>query len=524
MAATNTKEVSLSITGVDNKHPDYMKFQSNWIKNQDANDGEEAVKTSIQSRAYLPLLSGHRVESDGEQLYGVYQRYASWFNATGRTVDGLLGLVYRKDPIVELPEELEYMKTDCNTKNQTLDDFSKELFEQVLLKNRVGLLVDFPAVNTKNMNKAQFESLKLRPYFTQYRAECIFNWRMNKINNEYQTTFVTLFETEIQAGANEFENQKIERIRVLDFNEAGYYRQRVYERTIETGESGPKANTNYDWQLKSTAEPKINNTKLKYIPFYCITERGISWDLEYSAINDLSNVNIAHYRNSASYENALILTGNPTPCLVDYTKDDNTKSITLGSSRTLLFGPNGKWGFLSLEGEGIEELRIALQQKEGQMALLGARIIAPEKRQTETAEAASIHRQGEQGVLANIANSISGTITKGLQVAAQWQNVPENEIEEIKYELNTDYLPNQMTFQMLQALLQSWQSGILSDPELFILLKKGEVIEADKTFEEHVEEIENSTLTTNIKTNDGSEEEDVIEEETDEEEEEILEQ
>jgi len=505
MAAINTT-TDLTLTGIDNKHPNYILYTSNWLKNQDANDGQEAIKLSLQSKAYLPMLSGHTTEQDGPNLYAVYQQYALWFNATGRTVDGLTGLVFRKDPLIELPEELRYMQTNCNAMNQTLDDFTKELFEQVLLKNRVGLLVDFPAVNTSRMTKAEFESKNLKPYFVQYRAECVYNWRQSKINNEYQTSFVTLFETETKKATNEFENVCIQRIRVLDLDTDGYYRQRVYEKVVQTGQSGTTA-TNFDWELVSKAEPKIDNQRLNYIPFYAITERGISWDIEFSAINDLSDVNIAHYRNSANYENGLILTGNPTPCLAGYIQPEGKDTITLGSSRTLLFDEKGKWGFLSLDGSGLEELRVAMQQKEGLMALLGARIIAPEKKQTETAEAATIHRQGEQGVLASIANSISGAITKGLQIAGKWVNVPDNEIEDILYKLNTDYLPNTMNFQMLQALLQSWQSGVLTDPDIFMLLKKGELIRADKTFDEHTDELEASSMTTNININEAEVEE-----------------
>ena len=43
---------------------------------------------------------------------------------------------------------------------------------------------------------------------------------------------------------------------------------------------------------------------------------------------------------------------------------------------------------------------------------------------------------------------------------------------------------------MITQLIAGWQAGALSKQELFKALQKGDIIEAEKTFEEHETEIE----------------------------------
>ncbi|MCP4336486.1 MAG: DUF4055 domain-containing protein [Mycoplasma sp.] len=485
---------------VDSTHPDYSYWASIWLKNQDCVDGQVAIKTSEQSRSYLPVLSGQK---NDKSLYDTYQQYAVWFGATSRTVDGLTGLVFRKDPVMTIPDEIDYVIDDIDLRRQSIDDFAKKVLDQIIIKNRVGILIDFPIANVEGLSQKDYEESGLRPYAQIYNAENILNWRENKVNNKYQTTFVTLYECEYVQGENEFDNDKIDRVRVLDFDPLGHYRQRVFERR-EINTAGTSAT---GWELISTITPKMNGEPLREIPFIMATEDGTTWSMSNSVVNDLADVNISHYRNSASYENGLLLTGNPTPCFVGYSEGENSNSVSLGSSNALQFNEGGKAWFLSLGAEGLEELRIAQQQKEGQMALLGARIIAPEKRQTETAETASIHRQGEQSVLKRIANATSRSITKALQIIGEWERLSEKQIEETEYKLNVDFMPSEMDTKKLTALLSSLQSGGISRMTFFEQLKKGEIIKGDTTFEEYISEIEEDQIDTSAVFNDDEDDE-----------------
>jgi hypothetical protein len=203
------------------------------------------------------------------------------------------------------------------------------------------------------------------------------------------------------------------------------------------------------------------------------------------------STNLSHYRSSADYENGLHWTGVPTPVVIGTIVAAEGKSpdvIQLGSSTALNLSDGGDAKFLEFKGDGLEGgLGRALDRKEAQMAVLGARILAPEKRQGEAAETAAIHRSGENSVLSALAGAVSKAITRALTIAAAWMGKPDLQVT---FTLNTDYLPTPIDAQTLTALVAAWQSGAISLSELFEALVQGEVIRSSKTEEEHTAEIE----------------------------------
>jgi hypothetical protein len=128
-------------------------------------------------------------------------------------------------------------------------------------------------------------------------------------------------------------------------------------------------------------------------------------------------------------------------------------------------------------------LREAMREKESMMATLGARMLAPEAKGIESAQTASIHRSGENSVLASISQSISISLTHVLEWLRDWSNITG----EVLVELNRDFVPPTMTAQDLTALVQSWQAGALSFDSLFAVLKQNDIIAADKTVEDEKE-------------------------------------
>jgi hypothetical protein len=59
--------------------------------------GEDAVKSAGEK--YLPRLDSH---SDEEFL--AYRKRASFFNATARSAEGFVGLIFRRPPFIKVPE------------------------------------------------------------------------------------------------------------------------------------------------------------------------------------------------------------------------------------------------------------------------------------------------------------------------------------------------------------------------------------------------------------------------------------
>lgn len=451
---------------VDTKHEEYDEHYDQWERCEHAAEGQDEIHE--YGIKYLPRLSGQT-----DQEYKSYKQRALFYNATQRTIDGLTGLLFIKPPITEYPAALESVTTDITMSGVNLHQFAEMVAEEVVTLGRCGVLVDHPPM-TEALTVAQAQSLGMRPYMRLYDAESIINWRTDRIAGVETLTLVVL-EEKYKIFKDEFEYKCEEQYRVLDLLE-GFYRQRVFRKD-------DKGN----FYVAETILPQSNGRYLSKIPFEFFGIRDNTPCVDKPPLLDLVDVNLSHYRTTADYEHGLHFTGLPTPVVTGFYSDDQSASLRIGSGTAwLLPDPSSKAFYLEFTGQGLSELREALRAKESMMATLGARILAPERKVSETAQAAAIHQAGENSVLASIAQSISIGLTHCLEWVAKWSGV-EGKIE---VAVNREYLPNTLTYQDVQALVQSWQAGAISHQTLFDNLVKGDIIAADTSFDDEKERID----------------------------------
>lgn len=450
---------------VDTKHEEYDEHYDQWERCEHAAEGQDEIHE--YGVKYLPRLSGQT-----DQEYKSYKQRALFYNATQRTIDGLTGLLFIKPPVTEYPAALESITADITMSGVNLHQFAEMVAEEVVTLGRCGVLVDHPPM-TEALTVAQAQSLGMRPYMRLYDAECIINWRTDRIAGVETLTLVVL-EEEYKVFKDEFEYKCEEQYRVLDLLE-GFYRQRVFRKD-------DKGN----FYVAETILPQSNGQYLSRIPFEFFGIRDNTPCVDKPPLLDLVDVNLSHYRTTADYEHGLHFTGLPTPVVTGFYSDDQSASLRIGSGTAwLLPDPSAKAFYLEFTGQGLSELREALRAKEAMMATLGARILAPERKVSETAQAAAIHQAGENSVLASIAQSISIGLTHCLQWVAEWSGVDGK----IEVAVNREYLPNTLTYQDVQALVQSWQAGAISHEVLFSQLVKGDIIDSGVSFEDEMERI-----------------------------------
>ena len=217
-------------------------------------------------------------------------------------------------------------------------------------------------------------------------------------------------------------------------------------------------------------------------------------------LEDLANVNLSHYRKSADLENGAHWTGVPTPYERGWIPDTETgedgrervkNPIRLGGTQFLYF-PSGteQVGYLEFSGQGCNLLREMMSDDEERMAVLGARIISQQKKGVEAAETAKIHNAAENSVLASFALNMSYTFRKLLRIYLEWSSNSAVDDDAVDVRINTDYDVSTMNPQELTALVSLWQSGGMAKRDLFDRLKDGEIIVADRDFDEMNSEID----------------------------------
>jgi hypothetical protein len=451
---------------VDSKNDEYAAYYPQWERCEHAAEGQDEIHE--YGVKFLPRLSGQTNEE-----YDAYKRRAMYFNATCRTIDGLTGMLFMRDAVVVAPDSMDYLLDDITMTGVTLNQLAEHVAEEVVKIGRCGVLVDHTPT-TDAVTLAQAQERGLRPYARVYIAEAIINWKTGRVAGAEELILVVL-EEQYEIPEDEFTGEYKPQWRVLDLSE-GMYRQRVYRKT-DKGEQ----------VLVEELYPLLNGAPLSKIPFIFFGVRDNTPCVDKPPLLDLVDVNLSHYRTSADYEHGLHFTGLPTPVVTGYYSDDQSAQLRIGSGTAwLLPDPAAKAFYLEFTGQGLSELREALRAKESMMATLGARILAPDKRDAESSQTATIHRAGENSVLASIAKAISLGLTRTLEITRDWAGITGD----VSIEINRDYLPNSMTAQDVQVLVQAWQVGAISHESLFDNLVRGEILGLETNFLDEQEKID----------------------------------
>jgi hypothetical protein len=457
---------------VDTHHPDFDEYCEIWKKCSDAEDGQDAIHASGEK--YLP-----RLQDQSDPAYKNYKCRAVFYNAVARTITGLSGLLLRKAPMIEVNKAVESQFENITGSGESLNDLINGVINEVLEVGRIGLLIDHPKEETVGLTVADVQAMNLKPFIRCYEAENIINWRVTKINNQDQLSLVVLTE-ELKTYTNEFKFESKTLYRVLDLviSEKGSttYRQREFI-INDKGE---------DVQIGPDYFPKMNGKQVSTIPFVFINSDSLTPEISEPPLLDLVNMNLAHYRVSADYENGCHMAGLPTPVVSGYSPSNPDEKLYIGSTHAWIFtDPNASASFLEFNGQGMGCLQQNLKDKQDLMAILGARMLANEKKAVEAAQTAEIRQTGENSALATIGLTIGRGLQKALSIYSNWLTSDEN----VKLEINKDFTGSSLTAQELTALVSAWQAGAISQETLFNNLKAGELYDDSTTFEDEQSKI-----------------------------------
>lgn len=399
-----------------------------------------------------------------------------------RTVETFGGLVFLKSPMRTFPDGMDAYTDDVTQSGQEIDRFAEASFDGVLLTGAIGVLVDFPEA-PEGLSRAEAEKRGHRPVLRLYDATSILEAQLTEVDGALRLTRVRVKEDYEVPGADEFAVETKPQVRVLDLDENGVYRQRVFRQ--ETGA----------WVAEDPIYPRMNGAPMTEIPMFFSNSRDNEPRPEKPPMLDIADINVAHLNNSAQYEWALAWLGAPIlfGAGIDLSEGE---TIQMGASAAVVT-PNdkAKLEIVQADAAKFSGLKTAMDDKRRDAAALGARMLMESPRAAVAAETARIERAGETSVVGAIANAVSQCLTNALRFLAKWAGLPETvrsnkgTDQPILYWLNTDLIPTRMSPQELTALLDAWERGALSKQELYARFQEAEVVDPAKSFEDHEEEL-----------------------------------
>lgn len=484
---------------VTDRHRDYDLFIPKWRRVRDAVEGQDAVKADHVDKTYLPTLSW---KEKPEIQYMAYKKRALWFGATGRTLEGITGAVFRKDPIVTIDTaSIKTLMTkwleDLTLTDVPFTSFAQDVFSESVAAGRSGILVD---IIDEDMAAETGDTQ--RPFAVFYHAENIVNWRSRRIGGEIVVDQIVLWEREQEPAEPDektglsFGIKEVEQFRVLELKPVDSvnlhgtiaplqgnlaYTVTIWRKKVDFG------NKQEEWVVHSSKVPTRRGQALQWIPFVSFGPTGLDIrKIEKPPLLDLADINYAHYRLDADYRHGLHFTALPTPWAAGFKTDD---ALEIGSSTAWVSeDANARAGYLEFSGAGLSTIRQALEDTRMQMAVLGARLLEEQKRAVEAAETVRLRQAGEESVTVRLAKTVARGLRMVLWFMAWWGTLEDD--PQITVEINTDLVDVRMGPAELTALVAARQSQEISRSTFIWNLQRGELLPPDRQIEEEITLIE----------------------------------
>ena len=496
---------------VNNTHEDYAGTVFAWWRARDVYAGEDAVKAA--GTRYLP-----RLDSQSDDEYAAYKQRASFFNAMARTAEGLVGLIFRREPIFRLPNPakvqsimplaleraMKQFVNDADLMGTRLAAYAKNLVQEIMLVGRAGSLVDWEGEGEQ------------RAYVALFEAEQIINWQTERVNGRNVVTMVVLKEwgniqhstSNAEHSTEDFSRERVEQIRVLRLVQAGHAngdgsrgrsphqdggaqrtarpteRHYIVEIWQRRGAKARRGKTN--WEMMEIRTPLRRGKPLPLIPFVFHGPRHSLPVVDKLPLADIIAVNLDHYRLNADYKHGLHFTALPTAWVSGF---DKSNDLRIGSSTAWVAEtPGATAGYLEFTGQGLTTFERAMDRDERLMAVLGTRMLESQKRMSESADAIELRQASENSVLSAVSQSVSDSLTQVLRWVYWWNSTEATPDvigeDRVLAELNTDFGTKGLTSFELTAIVESWQAGAISRETMFDLFRRGEVLPAGRSDEE----------------------------------------
>ncbi len=427
---------------------------------RDCIGGEVVVKS--RSAVYLPIPNAADLSDHNVARYAGYLVRAVFYNVTRRTLAGLVGEVFSSAPEMKLPPLLDPMLKDADGHGTTLEQLAKKTVNYVIPYSRAGVLADFPSMD-RSATRAELVSGEVAPTITVYAPWDIINWRASKRKGRVALSLVVLRESYEKPNNDPFVMELEVQYRVLKV-EDGVYVQEIWREDKNV-------------PVETIVPLDSKGRTLSEIPFRFIGKQNNSPEVESPEFYDLASLNLAHYRNSAEYEDSVFMVGQPTPIFTGLSEAWVTGVlggiVPLGS-RAAVPLPVGADAKL-LQAEPNTLVGEAMEKKERQMVALGARLVE-QKTVQRTATEAGLETSSEMSSLVSIVQNVSSAFRWCLEWCAIFVGAEtiksDIKSDSVTFNLNEEFAINALPPDQLRSVIEAWQKEAISFTEMRISLRK----------------------------------------------------
>ena len=321
----------------------------------------------------------------------------------------------------------------------------------------VGVLVDAPAAGENG-----------RPYYVSYTPRDILGWRTELKDGKQQLTQLRLQE-KIVVPDGLYGEKQVEQVRVLTPG-AFEIHQKDQQGDFKVVDEG--------------------RTSLSEIPFSVAYSNRMGVLESIPPLADIAELNLQHYQVQSDLSNQLHISA--VPMLAIFGFPQSAEEISAGPGEAIALPSPGEADAKYIEpaGNSYDAQFRRLEQIASQINELGLAAVLGSKLVGETAEAKRIDRSQGDSTMMVVAQQMQDMIDNCLRFHAEYMQ----EANAGSSLVNRDFMGTRLEPLEIQALLQLYTAGTITQETLLLQLEAGEVLGDDFDVENELEATQNGGL------------------------------
>jgi len=319
----------------------------------------------------------------------------------------------------------------------------------------VGVLVDAPASGENG-----------RPYWVSYTPRDILGWRTELKDGKQQLTQLRLQE-KIVVPDGLYGEKQVEQVRVL---------------TPGAFEIHQK---NQQGDFKIVDEGR---TSLSEIPFSVAYSNRMGVLESIPPLADIAELNLQHYQVQSDLSNQLHISA--VPMLAIFGFPQSAEEISAGPGEAMALPEGASAQYIEPAGNSYDAQFRRLEQIASQINELGLAAVLGSKLVGETAEAKRIDRSQGDSTMMVVAQQMQDMIDNCLRFHAEYMQEPNAGSSLV----NRDFMGSRLEPLEIQALLQLYTAGTITQETLLLQLEAGEVLGDNFDVENELEATQNGGL------------------------------
>lgn len=436
-------------------HPLYKEQQARWKSCRDVIAGEYRVKEAGNLELYLPVPPAMLTDMGSlSKRYHFYATFAELPEITLPMSEGIQGLIHDKAPQFNLPGKLAYLEDSATLDGDSLLELWQLVTREVFYTGRISLLAEIRGGRTP-----QGDQVCLCPY----AAETLINWRLRKQIDGGAATLVVLEELQWQDDEEDsYKQESSYQWRELSLDENGRYRVRVWEEAEDQSEGTPKTVQQIVQQDGADTEgwvyPLRVGQAFDRIPLTVVnaTDRGFQYGPV--PVWPLAKRALSIFRLSADYRRALYTKADPTPYVFGVHADDVPREIG-GATVWAFENPDGKAGFLDIDGDGIPLQRAEIELEYERFWAEAGHMLETSAKGVEAAEALRIRQNMKQVSVKTLVKNAADGMQEALRSVGRMLGLSDSEVESITFTPNLEFSETAMQPRELLELMQAKNQG-----------------------------------------------------------------